>query len=71
MPFRTVIAPQLSQCEDAEDQRFRERFSTQRLGQLDWPPAAEIHSRVRVRIYDPSQRVSYEKGQRAETEHVR
>lgn len=57
--------------EDAEEPRFRERFATQRLGQLDWPPSTEIHGAVRVRIYDPSERVSYEKGQRVETEHIR
>jgi hypothetical protein len=57
--------------EDAEEQRFRDRFAAQSYGQLDWPPAAEIHGRVRVRIYNPAERVSYLKGQRVETEHIR
>lgn len=57
--------------EDAEEQSFRERFATQQSGQLDWPPATEIHGRVRVRIYDPAQRVSYVNGQRVQTEHIR
>jgi trans-aconitate methyltransferase len=57
--------------EDAEEQRFRERFATQFDGRLDWPPATEIHGRVRVRIYNPSQRLSYERGQPVQTEHIR
>jgi hypothetical protein len=57
--------------EDAEEQPFRNRFAGQRVGQLDWPPAAEIHGRVRVRIYDPAQRDGYLSGQRIQTEHVR
>ena len=57
--------------EDAEEQRFRERFPTQRNGQLDWPPATEIHARVRVRVYDPSQRDRYMAGHTVPTEHIR
>jgi hypothetical protein len=57
--------------EDAEEQRFRERFATQSDGRLDWPPATEIHGRVRVRIYNPSQRLFYERGQPVQTEHIR
>ena len=57
--------------EDAEEQPFRDRFASQRAGQLDWPPATEIHARVRVRIYDPAQRDSYLTGVRLQTEHIR
>jgi len=57
--------------EDAEEQRFRERFGSQRQGQLDWPPSTEIHARVRVRVYDPSQRQPYLAGRTIQTEHIR
>jgi len=42
--------------EELEEVRFRARFAGQRFGALDWPPAADIHAPVRVRIYDPSSR---------------
>ena len=57
--------------EDAEEQPFRDRFASQRAGQLDWPPATEIHARVRVRVYDPAQRDGYLTGLRVGTEHIR
>jgi hypothetical protein len=57
--------------EDAELPRFRARFATQAAGQLDWPPAAEIHAPVRVWIFDPGTRVEYTKGGRVDTEHIR
>ncbi|HTM24635.1 MAG TPA: glycosyltransferase family 39 protein [Vicinamibacterales bacterium] len=44
---RVVIA-----LEDAEEPRFRTRFAGEADGALDWPPAVELHGRVRVRFYD-------------------
>ena len=40
--------------EDWEEKGFRERFRGERLGALDWPPAAEIRGHVTVRLYDPA-----------------
>lgn len=57
--------------EDAEETGFRARFATQQAGQLDWPPRAELHARVRVRIYDPDDRVPHINGARIETQHIR
>ena len=37
--------------EDAEERAFRDRFAGQRVGALDWPPAAELRGLVRVRFY--------------------
>jgi len=42
--------------EELEEVRFRARFAGQRFGALDWPPIADIHAPVRVRVYDPSAR---------------
>lgn len=56
--------------EDEEEQRFRDRFHSQEAGQLDWPPKAEVHTPVRVRIYDPAVRVEYLKGGRLEPEQI-
>jgi dolichyl-phosphate-mannose-protein mannosyltransferase len=42
--------------EELEEERFRARFAGQRLGGLDWPPLADLHGLVRVKIYDPSAR---------------
>ena len=40
--------------EDAEEPAIPRRGSpAQRFGGLDWPPHAEIHGPVRVRVYDP------------------
>ena len=64
--FAPVIA-----LEDEEAPRFRARFGTQAAGQLDWPPDAEIHAPVRVRIFDPGRRVEYTNGGRVQTEHIR
>jgi len=41
--------------EDAEEVAFRRRFRGQQAGALDWPPAAEIHAPVRVRVWPPSE----------------
>jgi dolichyl-phosphate-mannose-protein mannosyltransferase len=57
--------------EDAEEPRFRARFSSQRFGRLDWPPHAEIHAPVRVRVYDPAERDRYFGGAAISTDHVR
>ncbi len=57
--------------EDAEEPRFRARFSSQRFGALDWPPHAEINAPVRVRVYDPAERERYLGGGAVATEHVR
>jgi hypothetical protein len=57
--------------EDAEESRFRSRFAGERAGGLDWPPMAEVHAPVRVRIHDPAARVEYDKGGgRYPTEHI-
>lgn len=42
--------------EDGEESGFRERFKGERLGALDWPPAAVIREEVTVRLYDPAAR---------------
>jgi hypothetical protein len=42
--------------EDWEERGFRERFSHERLGNLDWPPTAEFRDQVTVRLYDPQAR---------------
>jgi hypothetical protein len=57
--------------EDVEEPSFRQRFRGQRFGALDWPPMAEIHSAVRVRIYDVGQRDRHLGGGRWAVEYVR
>lgn len=57
--------------EDGEEPRFRARFAGEPLGGLDWPPRIEIHAPVRVRMYDPEDRVRYLSGGRIETWHIR
>jgi hypothetical protein len=53
-----------------EEPLFRRRFSAQSaLGRLDWPPAAEIASQVRV--YRPEDRDRYLRGAQPPTEYVR
>jgi hypothetical protein len=52
-----------------EEQGFRERFGGSALAALDWPPAYEIASQVR--IYRPGDRERYLKGTAAPTEYVR
>ena len=37
--------------EDEEEARFRQRFTGQRNGALDWPPVAEVRAAPHVRIY--------------------
>ena len=64
--FRPFIA-----LEDAEEPRFRARFSGEHFGALDWPPAAEVHAPVRVRLFDPVSRAGFAVGGGVNTEHIR
>jgi hypothetical protein len=57
--------------EDVEEPGFRARFAGEASGPLDWPPLAEVHAPVRVRVYDPEDRAAYRGGARIETEHIR
>jgi hypothetical protein len=57
--------------EDAEEPAFRRRFPTQRFGALEWPPTAEVHAPVRVRLYDPADRTLFMAGTQIPTRHVR
>jgi hypothetical protein len=54
--------------ETGEEPSFRRRFVSSPLGRLDWPPAAEVASRVR--IYRPDDREKYFKGVHAPTEYA-
>jgi hypothetical protein len=56
--------------EGAEEATFRARFAaTSAVGAVDWPPVADVLSRVR--IYDPEDRQRYLAGQRVSPEYVR
>jgi hypothetical protein len=57
--------------EDAEEPRFRARFSSQRFGRLEWPPRVEINAPVRVHVYAVDDRERYLGGAGVATEHVR
>jgi len=52
-----------------EEPIFRQRFTGSSIGALDWPPAAEIASQVR--IYRPDDRERYLRGNGGPTEYVR
>jgi hypothetical protein len=52
-----------------EEPLFRQRFGSSPLGALDWPPAAEVASQVR--IYRPDDRERYRQGTQAPTEYAR
>ena len=54
--------------ETREEPLFRRRFASSLLGALDWPPAAEVASRVRV--YRPDDREKYFSGVRTPTEYA-
>ena len=55
--------------EGGEEQAFRQRFAAgSPLGALDWPPAAEVASRVR--IYRPDDRAKYFKGVQEPVEYA-
>ena len=51
-----------------EEPLFRSRFRGDRLGELGWPPAAEINQTVR--IYDPDDYPRYRRGETISTERV-
>jgi hypothetical protein len=54
-----------------EEAAFRARFAAlSPVGRLDWPPAAEAHTRIGVRLYDPAHRELYVAGGRIDTRHV-
>lgn len=50
-----------------EEPQFRERFSGERLGALDWPPFAEVDG---VKLYDPDDYDRHRHGERIGTERV-
>ena len=52
-----------------EEPLFRKRFGASPLGALDWPPFAEVASRVR--IYRPDDRETYRRGVYVPTEYAR
>ncbi len=55
--------------EPAEEPAFRERFGgASRFGALDWPPAAQIGTAVR--IFDPADRARFRAGEPIATERV-
>ena len=51
-----------------EESLFRRRFAASPLGALDWPPAAEVASQVR--IYRPEDRERYLRGVQPPTEYA-
>jgi hypothetical protein len=52
-----------------EEESFRNRFASQSpVGQLDWPPRAEI--RRQIKIYAPSDRDAYRSGKAVATDYV-
>ena len=67
----SVNRPVYLALEDGEEAAFRRRFARQAFGALDWPPIAEIHAPVRVRIYDVRDRARYLKGEQLSITHVR
>jgi hypothetical protein len=54
--------------EEWEEPQFRQRFAGDRLGTLEWPPAADIDRYVR--LYDPDDSDRYARGERVETRLV-
>ena len=51
--------------EDPETTPFRNRFRrASPLGELDWPPVAELRGPVRVQIFDPADRARWFAGER-------
>jgi hypothetical protein len=54
--------------ETREEPLFRRRFTSSPLGALDWPPAAEVASRVR--IYRPDDRERYYQGRQPPVEYA-
>ena len=57
--------------EESEEPLFRQRFAGQRFGALDWPPRAEIHALVKVRVYAAEDRGSFlGGGTNVQTRHI-
>ena len=54
--------------ETGEESQFRQRFASSATGRLDWPPAADIGSRLR--LYRPGDRQTYLSGTRVPTTFV-
>jgi hypothetical protein len=54
--------------ESGEERAFRERFASEKLGSLEWPPVAEIDRTVR--IYDPADYERYRRGEFVKSERV-
>jgi hypothetical protein len=54
--------------EAGEERAFRERFASESLGGLEWPPVAEIDRTVR--IYDPADYLRYLRGEVVRSERV-
>ncbi|MEO5897992.1 MAG: hypothetical protein ABIS06_20080 [Vicinamibacterales bacterium] len=54
--------------ESGEERAFRERFATEKLGSLEWPPVAEIDRTVK--IYDPADYERYLRGEFIKSERV-
>jgi hypothetical protein len=52
-----------------EEREFRERFTGQALGALDWPPRFNVGGQVR--IFDPADRARYLAGEAYSTENIR
>ncbi len=52
-----------------EEPAFRQRFAASPIGALDWPPAVEIATQVR--IYRPGDRQRYRAGGAVATEYAR
>lgn len=54
-----------------EEEQFRQHLSgASSLGELDWPPAAEIAGPTRVRFYDPRDRAKFAAGEHVSTTRV-
>jgi hypothetical protein len=57
--------------EEGEEPSFRNRFQeVNALGRLDWPPMAERHEPIRVRIYDPADRERFQRGETIQTQSI-
>ena len=57
--------------EEGEVESFRERFGTQNaLGRLDWPPMAERTEPIRVHIFDPADRIRFQRGENVVTRSI-
>jgi hypothetical protein len=54
--------------ESGEERAFRQRFASEKLGSLEWPPIAEIDRTVR--IYDPADYERYLRGEFINSERV-